>query len=256
MSEDLAAQVVETENVAATSAAAEKASDKEINLRKLVKQNKALEQQNQMVSQELAQMRQMIEMSRTMMPQQAVREISPYEKYGLEPGGLVEADKFITALAKEREDMEKRFEKKAEEAAERLFEKRQNASFGERISMRYPDYDQVINEENMHLLEEEDPEFVESLNDVKDEFKRRELAYKKTKRILNSRAPVSISRPEEPRIPAQTIVDQNKKAAYGYTPTGGGQITSNLDWKSFHSSPSAQKQAYEKLKQMQGPKRG
>ncbi len=256
MTVDTNAQVAEAQApVVETAAPAEtKGSNQEKNLRNLARKNEALEQQNQQLLHSMNEMKGMVEqLSRNSQTQQK-QEPTVYERYGIQPGDLVESDKLIKILQSEKEDIEKRFERKAEEIAERALDKRRKTEYGDRLISKYPDYNQVINEDTMDALQQEEPEFVEMLSEIQDDYKRRELAYKKAKKILEKQQSklAGAPTPEVSKMSAQSIVDANKKSAYAYAPGGGGTMSSDFNWKDFHGNAAMKQKAYENLKAMQG----
>lgn len=130
----------------------------------------------------------------------------------------------------------------AQKAAEETYAKLKDRDFKERIESRYPDYNSVVNETNAAILLEQEPEISEILNEIKDNYKRSELAYKKMKRIseqLNDKKNI------------QEKINKNQQdAANFYFDTGQGSSyspASSLDL----DNPDSKRKAYEKLKKMQ-----
>ena len=233
--------------IAAVEAPIEAASDKEMNFSKLRKRNDQLERQNRLFEEKLDKIGSSLE--------QYIREQSAarapqgpqtiHDTYGLERGGLLENDKLVQVLEAERG----RNRKEAEEISRQTISKMQKEQYAERLYDRYPDYAQVVNDESMQMLEAEDEDFLESLRDNPDEYKRRELAYRRIKKLTEKKKAAM-----SPPVNSQEIVNKNKQANYAFTSSGFGGASKEFNWKEFHSNPAAQKAAYEKLKANQ--KRG
>lgn len=214
-------------------------NSKEFNFRAMERKNKDLESR---LEQSDKMLRGMQEEIQRLKPQAASAPQDPFAYYGVERGGLIESEKLIDVMQKERARLEKQIEEKAEKIASSALEKREASRFSERLHERYRDYDEVMTESNYEMLTEQDPEFVESLPEIKDEFKRRELAYKKISKL-------KAAQKKEPT--AQEIADKNVDAAYHYTGGQRGAMTQDINWKSFNSSPEAKSKAYAALKAAQ-----
>ena len=94
------------------------------------------------------------------------------------------------------------------------------------------------------IPKEQDPEFMSLLAEVKDDFKRREMAYKKMKRLSEIR--------EAPKVKAQEVVEENRKAAGNFfTPSGQGPMNNPYAFEFDVRSPEARAKAYQKLKTAQ-----
>lgn len=210
------------------------ASDKELNFEKL---RKKLEAQEAALQERDAMLRQQ---------QQALQELQsrfqPQDKDefdSLPADELIDKAKFERALAKEREKLRK----EAEAIARETYAKIDSENYAVKLKSLYPDYDQVVTESNAAKLQENEPEYVELLSEVKDNFKRREMAYKKMKKFVNE---------DKPKVKAQEVVEENRKtsAAY-YSPTGQGPMTNPYAFEFDVRSKEAKAQAYAKLKAAQ-----
>jgi ribosomal protein L17 len=200
-------------------------------------------QQQEMLNQQLASE---LNQLKAMVTPRAQDELDPYAAYGIERGGLVEADKFAEAIKRERELSKKLARKEAEAVAEAMITKREKSAFGERLRNRYQDYDQVVNPENVELLAQRDPESAEVFEEIADDFKRREFAYKRIKKILNE--------DNKKKVSAQDLVDRNKNSAYHYSEGGAQAVPNPNDLRAFVNDPQAKAKYYEQLKANQ--KRG
>lgn len=101
--------------------------------------------------------------------------------------------------------------KMAEEIAQKVIHRREAENVGERLQLKYPDFDQVVTKENIETLKEHEPELAESLSYYPDPFKQGIAVYKlmkragigeteivgnskeKDKAIKNSQKPVSVN---------------------------------------------------------------
>lgn len=136
---------------------------------------------------------------------------------------------------------ERRFKKEAEEIATRKFEeyknKEQKQNHMSRLKSENHDYDSVMTTENIVALEKANPEFVQSLMRISDDYERKKLAYNYLKRTQAvSKAP-SI----------KEKVEENSKNPY-HIPAGSG-VPAAVDFDL--KSPQARQAAYAKLKAAQ-----
>lgn len=103
--------------------------------------------------------------------------------------------------------------KMAESIAQKVIKEREATTVDERLSLKYPDFAQVVTKENIELLKENEPELAESLSYNPDPFKQGVAAYKllkkaaiggteqmsnssmkeKDKAVKNSQKPVSVN---------------------------------------------------------------
>jgi len=102
--------------------------------------------------------------------------------------------------------------KMAETIAQKVIKEREASTVDERLSLKYPDFAQVVTKENIEFLKENEPELAESLSYNPDPFKQGIAAYKllkkaglgdqqmanassreKDKAIKNSQKPVSVN---------------------------------------------------------------
>lgn len=204
---------------------------REANFAALRKKTEALEAALQEKEQRMLQQQQMLEqMHQRLNPQVDEFESLPDEE-------LIDKAKLRKIRERDRES----FRKEAEQVARETYAKLENENFATRLKYAYPDYDQVVNSANAEKLQEQDPEFMSLLGEVKDEFKRRELAYKRMKKLE-----------AKPIVRAQEVVEENRKiAAASYTPSGQGPMTNPYAFEFDVRNPQARKQAFERLKAAQ-----
>lgn len=147
-------------------------------------------------------------------------------------------------LKKIRDKDRESYRKEAEQVARQTYEKIDSENFAYKLKMAYPDYDEVVNSANAEKLQEKDPEFMSLLAEVKDEFKRRESAYKRMKKLVQNE--------DKPKVKAQEVVEENRKAAGNFfTPSGQGPMNNPYAFEFDVRSSDARKQAYQKLKAAQ-----
>lgn len=211
-------------------------SDKELNFRKLEKKAEALEQA-------LYERDEMLKKQQSVLEQMQSRLSPDRDEFDSLPNEeLIDKARFMRVLEKERE----RFKKEAEEVARQTYRQIDSENYVQRLQSKYPDYDQVVNASNAEKLQESDPDFVAVLGEVKDEFKRREMAYKRIQKVLSE---------EKPKAKAQDVVNENRQqAANFFTPHGQGPMTNQYGFDFDVRSKEARTQAYQRLKAAQ--KRG
>jgi len=153
---------------------------------------------------------------------------------------LIDKAKMERIRAKDRES----YRKEAEAIARQTYAKIDNENYQQKLYSAFPDYDQVVNAANAEKLQEKDPEFVSLLGEVKDEYKRREMAYKKMKKIAQSE--------EKPRVKAQEVVEENRKASSSfYSPGGQGPSANPYAFEFDVRNAESRTKAYERLKAAQ-----
>lgn len=107
-----------------------------------------------------------------------------------------------------------------------------------------PDFYATL-QNNAEKLFQKDPELAETILEMPDTFERQKLVYKNIKAF-------GLDRPEAKQPTIQEKIDSNKRSPY-YQPSGVGSApyASAGDF-----SPTGQKQAYEKMKELQNRLRG
>lgn len=103
---------------------------------------------------------------------------------------------------------EKLAEKKARKIAEEVIRQREASTVDERLSLKHPDFAEVVSRENIELLKETEPELASSLYHIPDPYSQGIAAYKllkklgigvdkpspeKQKAAANSQKPVSVN---------------------------------------------------------------
>jgi beta-glucosidase/6-phospho-beta-glucosidase/beta-galactosidase len=73
----------------------------------------------------------------------------------------------------------------ARNVAEDVFRQREASTVGERISLKYPDYADIVTKENIELAEQLEPELAEAIGKMDDPYKQRVTAYKLLKRVAH-----------------------------------------------------------------------
>lgn len=213
------------------SQAQERKSDQEVNFAALRKKTEALEAQLQERDQRMQQQQAVIE-------QMQARFQPAHDEFDALP-----SDELIpkAMLQKVREKDRQSFLKEAEEVARQTYQKLDSENFANKLKFAYPDYDQVVNTANAEKLQEQDPEFMSLLAEVKDDFKRRELAYKRMKKITEVK--------EAPKVKAQDVVEENRKAAGNFfTPSGQGPMNNPYAFEFDVRNKDAREKAYQKLR--------
>lgn len=223
MSEDVKkSEIVDTQEDKAN-----QKSDKDENFERLRKKVEALENENYRSKETIEKQNQLLERFQSAFSQPQDEE---------EDLERLDPDDYIS-----KRQLSK-WEKKILAEAEKLAEKKYYQNFEERLRSRYQDYDDVVTAENARELENQDPEYAQLLAEVKDDYKRREMAYKRIKRL------------QKERSSAQEKAEQNKNKNYYYAPLGAGN-TPPADIINFDVKDSnARREAYQKLKAAQ--KRG
>ena len=215
-----------------------KVSDKEINFERLRKKAEATEnayQESQELVRQQAQMLDALKMQMQQPPPQQQRDVWD----DIPDGELIDKDKLKRTFERERVNLRK----DAEDIARAAFQKIDKENFVAKLKTQYPDYDQVLSRDNAQKLEERDPEYAALLIEVSDDFKRRELAYKRIKKMLNEQKP--------PETKAQEVVNENKKSNYYYSPVGQGAMSNPYAFEFDVRNSDARSAAYAKLKAAQ-----
>lgn len=224
----------ETVNQAASQAQEQQKNDREINFERLRKKTEALENELQKRDVMLQQQQQALNNLQSRFEPRDRDEID-----SLPDEELIDKAKFKRLIDKERSSMRK----EAEDIARQTYQKIDNENYQQKLYSAFPDYDQVVNSTNAEKLQEKDPEFVSLLGEVKDEYKRREMAYKKMKKIAQE---------DKPKVKAQDVVNENSKAASSYfTPGGQGPSSNPYSFEFDVRSKDARTKAYERLKAAQ-----
>lgn len=152
----------------------------------------------------------------------------------------MDAEDFISK--KHLNKWEQRSQEKFKQLAEKAIQEYEKKNYIQKLHHAYPDYEDVVSTENVKKLEQDDPEYAQLLAEVKDDYKRREMAYKRIKKAQKN------------SITAQQVVEENKAKNYYYSPAGQGSSYNSHAIEFDVRNKSARQQAYERLKSAQ--KRG
>jgi hypothetical protein len=221
----------ESVNQATTQAQAAK-DDREINFAALRKKTEALEQELQKRDALLNQQQQALNQLQSRFAPQDRDELD-----ALPDDELLDKAKFKRLIEKERSNMRK----EAEEVARQTYQKLDSENYQQKLYSAFPDYDQIVNSSNAEKLQAKDPEFMSLLAEVKDEYKRREMAYKKMKKIA--------AEDEKPKVKAQDVADENRKVSGNfYSPGGQGPSSNPYAFEFDVRNKDARAKAYERLK--------
>jgi len=105
----------------------------------------------------------------------------PTEEEEDELAKLAEDDILTVAQAK------KLAQKMARNVAEDVMKKREAATVDERVQLKFPDYAEVVSNENIELLKQTEPELAQSLYHMPDPYAQAVAAYKLLKRIAGKK---------------------------------------------------------------------
>ena len=107
----------------------------------------------------------------------SISQRNPNQEEEDELAKLAEDDILTVAQAK------KLAQKMARNVAEEVIRKREASTVDERLSMKFPDYADVVTKENIELAEQLEPELAEAIGKMDDPYKQRVSAYKLLKRV-------------------------------------------------------------------------
>ena len=209
-------------------------NDQEGHFAKLRKKTEALEMALHERDQMLQKQQQMLEQMQARFQPQDRDEFD-----SLPDEELIDKAKFKRALEKERQ----RILKDAETVARQTYQKIDAENYQRKIYSAYPDYDQVVTEQGAEKLREKDPEFFAALSKIGDEYERRELAYKKIKRLVQEDS--------RPIVKAQDVANENRVVGNNYYAPGGQSLMSSTSSEFDVQNPDARKAAYMRLKAAQ-----
>lgn len=233
----MATDVKSSETVNQATTQAQVQSDREVNFERLRKKTEALETELQKRDALLHQQQEALNQL-----QARFQPVDRDELDSLPDEELIDKAKFKRLIEKERQNLRK----EAEEVARQTYRKIDNENYQQRLYQAFPDYDSIVNSTNAEKLQEKDPEFVALLGREKDDYVRREMAYKKMKKLAEE---------DRPKVKAQEVVEENRKAAGAfYTPSGQGPMNNPYAFEFDVRSKEARQKAYERLKGAQ--KRG
>lgn len=211
----------------------EKSNPRDENFRRLEKKAEALEQAVYQRDEQVRKQQEALDkMQARFAPERDELDSLPDDE-------LIDKAKFKRVFEKEREKLLK----EAEEIARQTYQKIDSENYAQRLQSKYPDYDQVVNASNAEKLQEIDPDYVALLGEVKDEFKRRELAYKRIQKIAAE---------EKPRQRVQETIQENRQAAANFYTSQGQSPMMNPNGFEFDvRNKEARTKAFERLKAAQ-----
>lgn len=202
-------------------------NQKEINFERIRKQLDQEKAEKQQLQQRLAELERNAQASKT---------ASQHEQDEDDPDEPYVDHRFLTKkLSKWEEKLEQKFERKAEEKARIIVEQERQQSYVK----ANPDFQETLTQENIEKFAQKHPAIAERMLRMPDTFDRQALLYEQIKAL-------QVNKKEEPKPSIQQTIDANRKSPY-YQPTGVG--TSPYSQQGDFS-PTGQKAAYEKLKEL------
>ena len=203
----------------------QKSNDKELNFRALeTKFQKQIEQEKAEKAELLRQIEEIRQRQQQVSTQEEDDDSEPY----------VDHKRLEKKLSSFEKKFDERIEKKAEEKARALLDnEKRNTWF-----QSNPDFYDVM--QHAEKLAQKNPQLAESILQMPDGFERQKLVYSNIKAL-------GLDRPEMKQPSIQDKVDQNRKMPY-YQPSG----VANAPYANQGDfSASGQKNAYEKMKELQ-----
>lgn len=209
-------------------------SDKELNFRRLEGLREQDRERAIRAEMETTMLKRELESIKTM--------LQPAEKDPLDQlDDYSDPDKVRTAFKSSWANKEARLKKEAEEFADRRIEQklkeRDEANYLGRLKSEYRDYDDVMTDETVAKLTESNPQFVQAVMQIPDEYARRKVVYE----LLKREKPKG----EEPSIKSK--VEENAKNPFYIAPGTGTPAAVDYDL----NTPSSKAAAYAKLKAAQ-----
>jgi hypothetical protein len=206
-----------------------KKSDEEINHAKLRKQYEQEAAARKKAEERLAALEQQVQRYQSQPRMEAEGEDETDEPY-------VDPKYLNKKFSKWEEKMSSLIEQKAEEKARSLLDQEKQQAY----VRQNPDIEEVLTAENIQKFAEKHPAIAERILRMPDNFDRRALVYEQIK-ALNA------AQKEENKPSIQETIAQNRRSPY-YQPSNVGSAPYAL---TGDFSPAGQKNAYNKLKEMQ-----
>lgn len=206
-----------------------KVSDKELNFRKQEEVFKRQIEQERLARQQLEERLAQVEREK----QQSSQRSEPDDD-DLNDEPYVDKRSLSKRLNKFEQQLETKIDQKAEAKARKLMEEERKSSW----LRNNPDFYDIM--QHAQTLAEKHPDVAESILEMPESFARQQLVYKQIKAL-------NLHKKEEPRSSVQDRIEQNRRSPY-YQPSGIGTApyASQGDY-----SPSGQKNAYDKMKELQ-----
>ena len=148
-------------------------------------------------------------------------------------------DKKVLAkkLTKFEKELDQKIEKKAEEKARGLMDQERKSQW----LKNNPDFYEVM--QHAQAFADRDPELAETILEMPESFERQKLVYKNIKAL-------GVHKKEEPKQSIQDVIEKNKRNPY-YQPSGTGAPPYGMIAGGKDYSPADQKNAYQKMKELQ-----
>ncbi len=151
----------------------------------------------------------------------------------------LDQNKFKAILSDREAKLERKAKQIAKTAIQEHEQEKKKTNFREELRRQHQDYDTVMNEQTIAYFSEREPEAVEAITAIEDPYVRCEKAYNFFKKRMPS---------NEPKQSIKEKVEENAQNPY-MIPVGSGSVPSAIEFDV--RSPSAQKDAYAKLKAAQ-----
>jgi len=216
-----------------------KPNDKEYNFAQLRKKQEQTEYELIKEREERARLSEQVEALKSQKPQAN----SDDDDDSSEP--YVDHKKLKKEIRKLKEENETIITKKAEEIANRMFEQERKNNEGYRLKTMYPDFNEVLTEQNAQKLSERYPELADKILKVSDEQLRKEMAYQTIKSM-------NLHKPDPTPTNTQEQINQRQRSVF-YHPSG---IASPPAVNSSDFSDVGKKQAWEKMQSLIKNRRG
>jgi hypothetical protein len=201
--------------------------DKELNFERLRKQ---LEQEK---AEKLQLQQKFAELERA--AQQAKQSPHPHDEEEDTNEPYVDHKSLTKKFSKWEQQLEQKFEKRAEEKARSIVEQDRQANYVK----ANPDFQEVLTQENIEKFAQKHPSIAERMLKMPDNFDRQALLYEQIKAL-------QVNKKEEAKPTVQQTIDANRRSPY-YQPSGVG-TSPYAPVGDF--SPGGQKAAYDKLKEL------
>jgi len=198
--------------------------NKELNFRKLENKYERLLEEQKRKAEEYA--RKLEELEKKVSSSDDDDDDEPY----------VDSKKLNKTLAAFQQNLEKNFEKKAEEKALSLLAEREQSQY----IKENPDFKEMMSAETLEKFATEHPRIAENILRMPNTFERQKLVYETMKELK-----VTKEKSQESSI--QDRINQNKRSPY-YQPSG---ISNSPYSAQGDFSPTGKQQAYEKMKELQ-----
>lgn len=206
-----------------------KVSDKELNFRKQEEVFKRQIEQERLARQQLEERLAQVEREK----QQSSQRSEPDDD-DLNDEPYVDKRSLSKRLNKFEQQLETKIDQKAEAKARKLMEEERKSSW----LRNNPDFYDIM--QHAQTLAEKHPDVAESILEMPESFARQQLVYKQIKAL-------NLHKKDAPGPSIQDKIEQNRRSPY-YQPSGIGTApyASQGDY-----SPSGQKNAYDKMKELQ-----